>query len=95
MPDITTAIPGSAIAFLREKKHRLDDAFARLEEGEIDHAKLLRAGLTRRELERLGNYEDAGVLSDILNGQWSLCYDLMRACFDPAQVEKLFLDTLK
>ena len=55
----------------------------------------IRAGLTRRELERLGNYEDAGVLSDILNGQWSLCYDLMRACFDPAQVEKLFLDTLK
>ena len=92
---IAASIPESAIIFLRDKKHRLDDAHAKLEEGEIDYAKLIRAGITRRELQRLGNYDDAGILTDILHRQWSLCYALMRACFNPAEVDQLFLDTLK
>ena len=89
------SIPESAIEFLSKKRRRLNEAFEQLEMGEINYEKLRRAGLTRQEVERLGNYDDAGILTDMLNGQWNAYYSLMRVCFDPAEVEKLFFDTLK
>ncbi len=87
-------IPESVIVFLRRKKRRIDEALAKLRVGEIDEKALMRAGIPRQELQQLAFHENVRLLTTRLNNRWDEDRALMRECFDPVQVDRLF-NTLK